>query len=167
LTTNWSTPAPERRHFNMVPPIRTRRQGSCQGVAEHFQQCAEFAPLRNRGLGPLVVTVLPIALAGRAAATACAAVQSAAPLFGRWRPAGFPAPGPGSTLTSFLKLHGLLASLLHVHRLAAHFFRYPLPPRWLTFPTIARPPAYTCTCLTFMFCSPLRLFLAKASTCIV
>jgi hypothetical protein len=72
----------------MVPPIRTRRQGSCQGVAEHFQQCAEFPPLRNRGLGPLVVTVLPIALAGRAAATACAAVQSAAPLFGRWRPAG-------------------------------------------------------------------------------
>jgi hypothetical protein len=65
----------------MVPPIRTRRQGSCQGVAEHFQQCAEFPPLRNRGPGPLVVTVLPIALAGRAAATACAAVQSAAPLF--------------------------------------------------------------------------------------
>ncbi len=78
----------------MVPPIRTRRQGSCQGVAEHFQQCAEFPPLRNRGLGPLVVTVLPIALAGRAAATACAAVQSAAPLFGRWRPAGLVGPPP-------------------------------------------------------------------------
>jgi hypothetical protein len=38
------------------------------------------------------VTVLPIALAGRAAATACAAVQSAAPLFGRWRPAGLVPP---------------------------------------------------------------------------
>jgi hypothetical protein len=25
---------------------------------EHFQQCAEFLPLRNRGFGPLAVTVL-------------------------------------------------------------------------------------------------------------
>jgi hypothetical protein len=40
-------------------------------------------------LRPLAVTVLPIALARRAAATACAAVQLAAPLFHRWRPAGF------------------------------------------------------------------------------
>jgi hypothetical protein len=32
---------------------------SCQASAEHFQQCAEFLPLRNRGLGPLAVTVLP------------------------------------------------------------------------------------------------------------
>jgi len=31
--------------------------------AEHFQQRAELLPLRNRGLGPLAVTVLPIALA--------------------------------------------------------------------------------------------------------
>jgi hypothetical protein len=37
---------------------------SCQAVAEHFQQCAEFPLLRNRGLGPLAVAVLPIALAG-------------------------------------------------------------------------------------------------------
>ena len=36
--------------------------------AEQFQQCAEFLPFRNRGLGPLAVTVLPIPLAGRAAA---------------------------------------------------------------------------------------------------
>ena len=41
------------RHLNMVPRIRIRRQGSCQAVAEHFQQCAEFPLLRNRGLGPL------------------------------------------------------------------------------------------------------------------
>ena len=27
--------------------------------AEQFQQCAEFPPLRNRGLGPLAVTKLP------------------------------------------------------------------------------------------------------------
>jgi hypothetical protein len=64
----------------------------CQAVAEHFQQCAESPLLCNRGLGALAVTVLPIALAGRAAATACAAVQSAAPLFGRWRPAGLVPP---------------------------------------------------------------------------
>ena len=62
---------------------------SSQASAEHFQQRAVFLPLRNRGLGPLAVTVLPIALARRAAATACAAVQLAAPLFRRWRPAGF------------------------------------------------------------------------------
>ena len=47
-----------------------------QASAEHFQQCAEFPLLRNRGLSALAVTVLPIPLARRAAATACAAVQS-------------------------------------------------------------------------------------------
>jgi len=57
---------------------------SCQASAEHFQQCAEFLPLRNRGLRPLAVTVLPIALARRGTATACAAVQSTARLFRRW-----------------------------------------------------------------------------------
>jgi hypothetical protein len=57
---------------------------SSQASVEHFQQCAEFPLLRNRGLGPLAVTVLPIALARRAAATSCAAVQSTAPLFRRW-----------------------------------------------------------------------------------
>jgi len=33
------------------------RRISCQASAEHLQQCAEFALLRNRGLGPLAVTV--------------------------------------------------------------------------------------------------------------
>jgi hypothetical protein len=33
----------------------------------------EFLLLRNRGFGPLAVTVLPIPFAGRAAATDCAA----------------------------------------------------------------------------------------------
>jgi hypothetical protein len=47
---------------------------SGQTSAEHFQQCAEFLLLRNRGFGPLTVTVLPVSLARRAAATACAAV---------------------------------------------------------------------------------------------
>jgi len=38
----------------------------CQASAQHFQQCAEFPLLRNRGLGPLAVTVLSIPLARRA-----------------------------------------------------------------------------------------------------
>jgi hypothetical protein len=42
----------------MMPPIRTRRQGSCQASAKHFQQCAEFPLLRNRRLGALAVTAL-------------------------------------------------------------------------------------------------------------
>jgi hypothetical protein len=42
---------------------------SCQASAEHFQQCAEFPLLRNRGLRRLAVTVLPIALARRGTAT--------------------------------------------------------------------------------------------------
>src|SRR5262249_36497711 len=79
-------------------------------------QKTEFLPLRNRGLGPLPVPVLPIALARRAAATACAAVQSTASLFRCWRPAGSPAPGPGSALTGCLTLHGLLVFLLRVRR---------------------------------------------------
>jgi hypothetical protein len=54
--------------LNMVPRIRIRRQGSCQASAEHFQQCAEFPLLCNRGLGPLTMTVLPIPLARRRAA---------------------------------------------------------------------------------------------------
>jgi hypothetical protein len=57
---------------------------SCQTSAEHLQQCAEFLPLRNRILGALAVAVLAIPLARRAAATACAAVQSTPPLFCRW-----------------------------------------------------------------------------------
>ena len=42
----------------------------CQASAEHFEQCAKFLPLRNRGLGALAVTALPIALARGTAATA-------------------------------------------------------------------------------------------------
>jgi hypothetical protein len=45
-----------------------------QASTDHFEQCAEFPLLRNRRLGPLAVTVLPITLARRAAATVCAAV---------------------------------------------------------------------------------------------
>jgi hypothetical protein len=56
---------------------------SAQPSADHFQQSAEFLPLRNRGFGSFAVTVLPIPLARRATATACAAVQSTAPLFRR------------------------------------------------------------------------------------
>lgn len=98
---------------------------SCQASAEHLEQCAEFLLLRNRGLGSLAVTVLPVALARRGTTTACAAVQSTASLFRRWRPAGLPAPGSRSALTGCLKLHGLLVSLVRVHRLAGHFFGTP------------------------------------------
>jgi hypothetical protein len=61
----------------------SRRTGpnSRQPSAEHFQQCAEFLPLCNRAHGPLAVTVLPVPLAKRAAATACAAVQRERPFF--------------------------------------------------------------------------------------
>jgi hypothetical protein len=54
-----------------------------------------IAVLRNRGLGALPVCVLPIALARRGAATACAAVQSTAPFF--W----------GSRSWSALRIDGL------------------------------------------------------------
>jgi hypothetical protein len=72
----------------MVPVQAPNFTYSCQASAEHLEECAEFSLRRNRGLGPLAVTELPIVLAGRAAATACAAVQSTAFLFRRWRPAG-------------------------------------------------------------------------------
>ena len=49
---------------------------SCQTGAKHFEQCTEFLLLRNRGLGALAVTALPIALARGTAATACAAVSA-------------------------------------------------------------------------------------------
>jgi hypothetical protein len=42
---------------------------SGQASAEHFQHCTEFLPLRNRGLGPLAVAVLSVALARRVAVT--------------------------------------------------------------------------------------------------
>ena len=53
------------------PPLLVPRQAR----TEHFQQSAEFLPLRNRSLGPLAMTVLPIPLTRGAAATACATVQ--------------------------------------------------------------------------------------------
>ena len=57
---------------------------SHQPSTEHFQQCAEFLPLRNRGLGTLAMTVLPVSFAGRAAATACAAVQATTSFLRSW-----------------------------------------------------------------------------------
>jgi hypothetical protein len=65
-----------RFQVHVVLRIGSPRQSSCQTGAEHFQQCAEFAVFCNRGLGPLAVTVLPVPLTSRPAATACAAVQS-------------------------------------------------------------------------------------------
>src|SRR6516165_265286 len=62
---------------------RAAQTCSCQASAEHFEQCAEFVPLRNRGLGPLAVTVLAIPLARRGTATVRAAVYSTASLFRR------------------------------------------------------------------------------------
>jgi hypothetical protein len=107
------------RRAAQTTPLSTLRI-SCQASAEHFQQCAESPLLRNRGLGSLAVTVLPIALARRPAATACAAMQSAASLFRRWRPAGLAAPCPGSTPPGCLELDGLLV-LVRLHRVAHHF----------------------------------------------
>ena len=63
---------------------------SSQASAEHLEQRAEFPLLRNRGLGPLAGPVLPIALARRGTATACAAVQSAAAFFRAGDRQGFP-----------------------------------------------------------------------------
>src|SRR5262249_35533290 len=58
---------------SMMPAQAPDFTYSCQAGTEHFEQCTEFLPLRNRGLGPLAVTVLPIPLARRGAATPCAA----------------------------------------------------------------------------------------------
>ena len=52
--------------------------------ARVFLMDGKFSRAKRTGLGPLAVTVLPIPLARRAAATACAAVQSTAPRFRRW-----------------------------------------------------------------------------------
>src|SRR6516225_10232097 len=90
----------------------------CHASAEHFQKCAEFPLLRNRGLGPFAVAVLPVPFARRAAATACAAVQSTPPFFRRWGSARLAALGPRSALSGGLKLEGLLLSP-RVHSLAA------------------------------------------------
>src|SRR5215831_1096223 len=63
------------KHHNIVRP---------DGKMSFCRKFTEFPLLPNRGLGPLAMTVLPVPLARRAAATACAAVQSTAP-FRRWR----------------------------------------------------------------------------------
>src|SRR5262245_58245827 len=82
VTTAFRNPGEHRAY-----PFRNTRSSeysllcplcSCHASAEHFQQCAEFPLLRNRGLGPLAVTVLAISLTRRGTATACAAVQSTA-----------------------------------------------------------------------------------------
>ena len=68
----------------MMPAQAPNFAYSYQASAEYFQQCAEFPLLCNRSLGALAVAVLAIPLARGAAATPCAAVQSAAPLFRCW-----------------------------------------------------------------------------------
>jgi|SRR5262249_3958493 len=95
---NQSIKPPPRRYYWISESPRNATSTCCLGFvlggkvharasAEHFQKCTEFPPLRNRALGPLAVTALPIPLARRAAATVCAAVQSAVAFFRRWRPA--------------------------------------------------------------------------------
>src|SRR5262245_28848848 len=81
--TRWLNGEPHRQRKNLLDRPDGHKRActsqalhacSCQASAEHFQQCAEFPLLRNRGLGALAVTVLPIPLAGRGTATACTAV---------------------------------------------------------------------------------------------
>src|SRR6516162_6309631 len=83
---------------SMMPAQSPDFTYSCQASTEHFQQCAEFPLLRNRGLGAIAMTVLAISLTRRGTATACAAVQSTARFFRCWRPAGLPALGPRSVV---------------------------------------------------------------------
>jgi hypothetical protein len=73
----------KQRNLNMVPRIRTRRQGSCQASAKHFQQCAEFPLLRNCGLRALAVlmvclmrTIAPLALMALAACATDAGLET-------------------------------------------------------------------------------------------
>jgi hypothetical protein len=76
----------DRQHDDAAGALEDGHRKS--GDAEQFQQSAEFPLLCKVSLGPFAVTVLPIALASKAAATACAAVQSTASFFRRWRTAG-------------------------------------------------------------------------------
>jgi hypothetical protein len=101
---------------SMMPAQAPNFAYLCQASTEHFKQCAEFLLLCNRGLRALAVPVLPIPFARRPAATACAAVQSTAALFCRWRPAGLAAPGTRSALPGSLKLHGLLVCTVFYRR---------------------------------------------------
>ena len=52
-------PIPNRRSSLSCPWRVTTPTYSRQAGAEHFQQRAEFLPLRNRALGPLAVAVCP------------------------------------------------------------------------------------------------------------
>jgi len=62
-----------------------RRDAFISGQRGAFSATRLISAERNRGLGPLAVPeLLPIALARRGTATACAAVQSTAALFCRW-----------------------------------------------------------------------------------
>src|SRR5262249_62004992 len=58
---------------------------SCRSGLHLFEHPGDFSLSRIR-VGRLAVTVLAFALARRAAATACAAVQPTAAFFRRWRP---------------------------------------------------------------------------------
>jgi hypothetical protein len=69
---------------------RAAQDSSCQASAELFEQRAEFLPLRNRGLGPLAVAVLPIPLARRAAATSAPPCNRQRPFFVAGDRQGFP-----------------------------------------------------------------------------
>jgi hypothetical protein len=59
---------------------RLRLSTSHEAGTQHLQQCAEFPPLRDCGLSPFAMTILPVPLSGRAAAYRLA-VQAASPLF--------------------------------------------------------------------------------------
>jgi hypothetical protein len=72
---------------------------------EHFEQRAELASLRNSSLRPLAVTVLPVAFAGRRAATRCAAVQTSSTCHNRRR-----VPAPPDPIKSAQKKAALTMS---------------------------------------------------------
>src|SRR5215831_13388102 len=80
-----------------------------QASAEHLQQCAQSRPWSARRDG------IAHSVRQEGHATACAAVQSTAPLLRRWRPAGHATLGPRSALTCCLKLDGLLVSHVRLH----------------------------------------------------
>ena len=52
-----------------------RQNCSRQASPEHFQQCAKFLPLRNRGLGTLAVTFRAPSLPPLLSMTYCAPVK--------------------------------------------------------------------------------------------
>src|SRR5262245_35628555 len=128
--TRWLNGEPHRQRENLLDRPDGHKRActspslhacSCQAGAQHFQQCAEFLLLRNRGLGPLVVSVLPIALARRAAATACAAVQSAASLFGQLVIGRASRSWSALRTDALSEIAGAAGSLARVHSLVVHF----------------------------------------------